>query len=62
MRRIAKNNFDEKKVDLLLNELFPGQNVDVPDPWYGPEPGFHHVYKMIDEACDAIVKKVFNDQ
>jgi protein-tyrosine phosphatase len=36
MRRIAKNKFDEKKVDLLLNELFPGQNVDVPDPWYGP--------------------------
>jgi len=64
MRRIAKNNFDEKKVDLLLNELFPGQNVDVPDPWYGPEPGFHHVYKMIDEACDAIVRKysTINDQ
>ena len=64
MRRIARNKFDEKKVDLLLNELFPGQNVDVPDPWYGPEPGFHHVYKMIDEACDAIVRKysTINDQ
>ncbi len=64
MRRIAKNNFDEKKVDLLLNELFPGQNVDVPDPWYGPEPGYHEVYKMINEACDAIIKKysMFNIQ
>ena len=64
MKRIARNKFDEKKVDLLLNELFPGQNVDVPDPWYGPEPGFHHVYKMIDEACDAIVRKysTINDQ
>ena len=64
MRRIAKNNFDEKKVDLLLNELFPGQNVDVPDPWYGPEPGYHQVYKMINEACDAIVSKysTINDQ
>src|SRR4026208_151132 len=30
MRRIARNKFDEKKVDLLLNELFPRQNVDVP--------------------------------
>ena len=47
----------KKKVDLLLNELFPGQNVDVPDPWYGPEPGFHQAYKIIDEACDAIIKK-----
>ena len=57
MRRIAKKSFDEKKVDLLLNELFPGQNVDVPDPWYGPEPGFHHAFKMIDDACNAIIKK-----
>jgi protein-tyrosine phosphatase len=57
MRRIAKKDFDEKKVDLLLNELFPGQNVDVPDPWYGPEPGFHEVFKMINEACDAVIKK-----
>lgn len=57
MRSIAKKNFDEKKVDLLLNELFPGQNVDVPDPWYGPEPGFHQAYKLIEEACEAIIKK-----
>ena len=57
MKRIARNKFDEKKVDLLLNELFPGQNVDVPDPWYGPESGFHEVFKMINEACDAVIKK-----
>ena len=64
MRRIAKKEFDEKKVDLLLNELFPGQNVDVPDPWYGPEPGFHEVFKMINEVCDVIIKKysILNDQ
>jgi protein-tyrosine phosphatase len=64
MRRIAGKNFDKAKVDLLLNELFPGQNVDVPDPWYGPEPGFHDVYKLINDACDAIVNKysMLNDQ
>jgi protein-tyrosine phosphatase len=64
MKSIAKKNFDGKKVDLLLNELFPGQNVDVPDPWYGPESCFHKAYKMIDEACDAIIKKysMINDQ
>ena len=57
MKSIARKKFDENKVDLLLNELFPGQNVDVPDPWYGPEPGFHEVFKLIDNACDAIIKK-----
>jgi protein-tyrosine phosphatase len=29
----------------------------VPDPWYGPEPGFHEVFKMINEVCDVIIKK-----
>ena len=57
MKGIARKKFDENKVDLLLNDLFPGQNVDVPDPWYGPEPGFHEVFKLIDNACDAIIKK-----
>jgi len=57
MRRIAKNKFDASKVTLLMNEVYPGKNMDVPDPWYGPEPGYHETYKMIDKACDAIIKK-----
>ena len=57
MRRISKNKFDESKTDLLMNELYPGKNMDVPDPWYGPEPGYHEVYKMIDEVCDSIIEK-----
>jgi protein-tyrosine phosphatase len=57
MKRLAGQKFDPSKVDLLLNELYPGENRDVPDPWYGPEPGFHDVYKMIDEACERIISK-----
>lgn len=57
MKYISKNNFVEEKVELLLNELFPGQNLDVPDPWYGTEPGFHDVFKMINKACEKIVEK-----
>lgn len=57
MKRIAGKKFDASKTDLLLNELYPGENDDVPDPWYGPEPGYHEVYKLIDLACDAIIKK-----
>lgn len=57
MKRIGGKKFMEEKVDLLMNELFPGQNVDVPDPWYGPEPGFHHAFKMIEEACESILKR-----
>ena len=57
IRRIARNKFDSSKVDLLMNELYPGEDLDVPDPWYGPEPGYHDVFKMIDKVCDAIIDK-----
>jgi protein-tyrosine phosphatase len=57
MKRIAGNKFDAGKADLLMNELYPGKNIDVPDPWYGPEPGYHEVYKMLDKVCDKIIGK-----
>ena len=60
MRRIARNKFDPSKVDLLMNELYPGKNMNVPDPWYGTEPGYHEVYELIDKACDAIIEKITN--
>lgn len=57
IKRIAKDNFNASKVDLLLNELYPGKNMDVPDPWYGPEKGYHEVYQLIENACHAIIEK-----
>ena len=57
IRCIAKDKFDASKVDLLMNELYPGRNMDVPDPWYGAEPGYHEVYKLIDKVCDKIIEK-----
>lgn len=57
MRRIGKDKYDPAKVDLFLNELHPGQNLSVPDPWYGPEPGYHEVYQLIDETCAQIIQK-----
>lgn len=57
IKRIAKNKYDHSKVELLMNELYPGKNLDVPDPWYGPEASYHDVYKMIDKVCDKIIEK-----
>jgi protein-tyrosine phosphatase len=57
MKRIAGKRYNASKVDLLMNELHPGRDMDVPDPWYGPEPGYHDVYKMIDQACEHVVSK-----
>ncbi|RYY65360.1 MAG: low molecular weight phosphotyrosine protein phosphatase [Chitinophagaceae bacterium] len=57
MKRIAAPHWDPSKVDLLLNEVHPGRNEDVPDPWYGEEPGYHEVYKLIEAACDRILSR-----
>ena len=52
---IAREKFDSSKTDLLLNELYPGMNKDVPDPWYGPEAGYHKVFKLMEDACKQII-------
>jgi len=57
VKRLSKELWNPDKTDLLLNELFPGQNRNVPDPWFGTEDGFHKVYDMIDQACDKILEK-----
>jgi len=57
IRQIARKKFNPSKVDLLMNELYPGENLDVPDPWSGPEEEYHQAFKLIEAACGAIVKK-----
>ncbi len=54
---IAKNKFDGGKAQLLMNEIYPGKNIDIPDPWSGTEAGYHIVFKMIENACDAIITR-----
>lgn len=55
---LARNDSDKAKVQMILNEVFPGENVDVPDPYYGGEFGFESVFKLLDTACTAIAEKL----
>ncbi|WP_034921233.1 low molecular weight protein-tyrosine-phosphatase [Gillisia sp. CAL575] len=55
---LARNEEDKKKVKLILDEIFPGENVDVPDPYQGLAEGFKNVYRMLDEACEIIAAKL----
>ena len=57
VRKIAGNKFDAGKIDYFLNELHPGKNYDVTDPWYGEEDGYFEVYKQIEETCNRIIEK-----
>ena len=41
---------------MILNEINPSLNLNVPDPYYGVEKGFENIYQMLDEACEIIKK------
>ncbi|MEG9326367.1 low molecular weight protein-tyrosine-phosphatase [Salinimicrobium catena] len=55
---LARHEEHRQKVSLILNEIFPGENVEVPDPYQGGPEGFHRVYEMLEEACEVIAKKL----
>lgn len=56
--KLAQSDSEKQKVQLILDEIFPGENVDVPDPYYGGDQGFENVYQMLDEACENIVRRL----
>lgn len=51
---LARNERDRRKVQMLLNVIYPGTNMSIPDPYFGGEQGFENVYVMLDKACDMI--------
>jgi len=55
---LAPTEEDRSKVSMILDTLFPGEKVDVPDPYHGGDEGFERVYQMLDEACDVIVEEI----
>ena len=55
---IAPNEKAKQKVKLILNELHPDKNLEVPDPYYGDMQGFEDVYNMLDEVCEVIASKI----
>jgi protein-tyrosine phosphatase len=58
---LAATDAERAKVKMILNEVYPGQNQEVPDP-YNNDNGFEEVYDMLEKACDAIVKRYKIDQ
>ena len=61
--KLAKNEKDKHKVRLILNESNPSQNQNVPDPYFGGDQGFKHVFDLLNNACEVIksqLEKEFN--
>jgi protein-tyrosine phosphatase len=55
---LARNEQDKQKVQLILKVTQHPEILSVPDPYYGGNDGFENVYKMLDEACEFIAKKI----
>ncbi|OAD91252.1 protein-tyrosine-phosphatase [Aequorivita soesokkakensis] len=55
---MAQTDSQREKVKLILDEIFPGENVDVPDPYFGGDSGFENVFSMLDEACEQIANRL----
>lgn len=58
--KLAPNEEAIGKVQLILNEVYPDRNLEVPDPYYGGNNGFDNVFNMLDEACNIIKHKIEN--
>lgn len=45
------------KLRYIMNEVTPGQNNPVPDPWGLSEKHYQHVYNMLNTATDKIIER-----
>ena len=55
---LAKTEADRQKVSLILNESFPNQNKEVPDPYYDSDKGFETVFNLLNDACSIVANRL----
>ena len=56
-----KQETTQARIALLMS--FSEQYSDikeVPDPYYGGTQGFAHVFDIVDDACDGLIKQLLN--
>lgn len=54
---LARNDADRAKVKLILDETYPGENREVPDPYFGGDEGFQQVFDLLDDATDQLIAR-----
>ena len=55
---LATSTAEQQKVQFLLDHLYPNQQAEVPDPYYGTMDDFQSVYELLDQATDAFLLKL----
>lgn len=59
--KLAPDDKAKAKVKLMMDEVYPGEKRDVPDPYFGGQEGFEQVYDMLDEACGILADKLVKE-
>ena len=55
--RLAPDEVSKEKVRLIMNEAYPEENRQVPDPYTGGQRGFEDVYDMLELAIDKFLEQ-----
>lgn len=58
---LAPNTTSREKVKLMMDALYPGESIEVPDPYFGGDDGFNNVYNMLDEACTVVADELLKE-
>ena len=56
--RLARNEDDRNKVKLFLDYIAPGEEMSVPDPYYGGDEGFEEVFQLLNKATDVFIESL----
>ena len=58
---LCESEKDKTKIKLILNESFPGKNLDVPDPYLLDDKGFKEVFDLLNAACEIVKDKLVKE-
>lgn len=58
VQAMAQTPEQSAKIQLMLDQSFPGKGREVPDPYYEGADGFQNVYKLLEDACDELIIKL----
>ena len=56
--RLCSNEKECNKIQLILKNINPENNISVPDPYYGEEDGFEEIYRLLEKACSEIISEI----
>tara|TARA_Y100001968_G_C19421166_1_gene751818 strand:- start:1150 stop:1614 length:465 start_codon:yes stop_codon:yes gene_type:complete len=58
IKKLDSSEKNQHKIKLILDEVNSVNNNNVPDPYYGGDNGFEHVFELLDKACNSIIKNL----